>query len=144
MIVLLQRVRSASVEVAGKPVASIGAGILAYVAVQPDDDENVAKRLAGRIAGYRIFSDGGGRMNLCAGDVGGEILLVPQFTLAADTRKGMRPGFSGAAAPEHARLMFDVLASQVRARHPATACGQFQADMQVASVNDGPATFILS
>lgn len=144
MVVLLQRVANAEVRVRDAIIASIGAGLLVYVAVQPDDDEHTAKRLAERIVGYRIFADAAGKMNLSVSDSGGEILLVSQFTLAADTRKGMRPGFSTAAPPEHAREVFDMLTAQVRERHAKVASGRFQADMQVESINDGPTNFILS
>ncbi len=144
MIALLQRVLHAKVRAEEETIATIGAGLLAYIAVQPDDDARAANRLAERIVAYRIFADAAGKANLSVGDSGGEILLVSQFTLAADTRKGLRPSFSAAAPPEYAREMFDIFAAQVRARHAKVARGRFQAHMRVESVNDGPTNFLLS
>jgi D-tyrosyl-tRNA(Tyr) deacylase len=143
MIGLLQRVRSASVIVDGETVAAIGAGMLVLVGVQQGDTERVATRLVERLLGYRIFPDAQGRMNLSLKQTGGGLLLVPQFTLAADTAKGMRPSFSQAAAPVEGARLFDWLVAVARARHDPTDCGRFAADMQVALVNDGPATFWL-
>lgn len=143
MIALLQRVSEASVTIEGCVEASIGAGLLAFIAVEPDDGEAVCERIAERLLGYRVFADAAGRMNCSVGDVGGALLLVPQFTLAADTRKGMRPGFSGGAKPELAQRLFERLVACVAARFPAVQAGRFGADMQVALINDGPATFLL-
>lgn len=143
MIALIQRVSSASVAVAGERIGAIGPGLLALVAVRPADDEPAADRLLARLLGYRVFGDAEGRMNLSLTDTGGGLLLVPQFTLAADTRKGTRPGFSTAAPPEQARRLFDVLCQRARAAHPDVATGRFGADMQVSLVNDGPVTFWL-
>ena len=143
MIALIQRVSSASVAVAGERIGAIGPGLLALVAVRPADDEPAADRLLARLLGYRVFGDAEGRMNLSLADTGGGLLLVPQFTLAADTRKGTRPGFSTAAPPEQARRLFDVLCQRARTAHPDVATGRFGADMQVALVNDGPVTFWL-
>ncbi len=143
MISLIQRVAQAEVTVAGAGVGKIGRGILALVAVERGDAEAQAARLAERILGYRVFPDAEGRMNLSVADIGGELLLVSQFTLAADTRKGTRPSFTPAAAPEEGRRLFDYFVGQVRARHPRVATGQFGADMQVSLVNDGPVTFTL-
>ncbi len=143
MIALIQRVSSASVAVAGERIGAIGPGLLALVAVRPADDEPAADRLLARLLGYRVFGDAEGRMNLSLADTGGGLLLVPQFTLAADTRKGTRPGFSTAAPPEQARRLFDVLCQRARAAHPDVATGRFGADMQVSLVNDGPVTFWL-
>jgi D-tyrosyl-tRNA(Tyr) deacylase len=143
MIALIQRVSSASVAVAGERIGAIGPGLLALVAVRPADDETAADRLLARLLGYRVFGDAEGRMNLSLADTGGGLLLVPQFTLAADTRKGTRPGFSTAAPPEQARRLFDVLCQRARTAHPDVATGRFGADMQVALVNDGPVTFWL-
>lgn len=143
MITLLQRVARASVETGGETIADVGRGILVLVAFEPGDTAAAAERIAQRIIGYRIFNDDDGRMNRCVADVGGAILLVPQFTLAADTRKGTRPGFSTAAAPEQAETLFAHLAETTARRHPNTARGRFGADMRVELVNEGPATFLL-
>lgn len=144
MIALIQRVTEARVVVGGEVVGAIGRGLLAFVAVEPGDTEARAERLLERVLGYRVFPDTQGRMNLGLTDVGGGLLLVPQFTLAADTRKGMRPSFSSAAAPQDGRPLFDHLVDQARAAHPEVATGRFGADMQVALVNDGPVTFWLA
>lgn len=143
MISVIQRVSEAEVTVGGAGVGRIGRGILALVAVERGDAEAQAARLAERILGYRIFPDAEGKMNLSVADIGGELLLVSQFTLAADTRKGARPSFTPAAAPEEGRRLFDYFVEQVRARHPRVATGQFGADMRVSLVNDGPVTFSL-
>jgi D-tyrosyl-tRNA(Tyr) deacylase len=143
MIGLLQRVRRASVEVDGRTVGAVGPGLLVLVGVQKEDSEARAERLLERLLGYRVFPDGQGRMNLSLGDVGGGLLLVPQFTLAADTRKGTRASFSSAAPPAEGERLFDHLADSARARHGDVQTGVFGADMQVALVNDGPVTFWL-
>jgi D-aminoacyl-tRNA deacylase len=144
MIALIQRVAEARVVVAGEVVGAIGCGLLAFVAVEPGDTAASAERLLERVLGYRVFPDADGRMNLSVRDVGGGLLLVSQFTLAADTRKGMRPSFSSAATPEEGRRLFDHLVVRARAVHPQVATGRFGADMQVALVNDGPVTFWLT
>ncbi|MGH8599647.1 MAG: D-aminoacyl-tRNA deacylase [Burkholderiales bacterium] len=143
MIALLQRVASATVSVNGETIATIGRGLLVLVAVEADDAQAQADRLLERLLGYRMFADGNGKMNLSIRDIDGGLLLVPQFTLAADTRKGTRPDFSPAASPADGRPLFDYLATLAASRHPVTACGRFGADMQVALVNDGPVTFWL-
>jgi D-tyrosyl-tRNA(Tyr) deacylase len=143
MIGLLQRVQAAGVSIAGQSVADIGPGLLVLVGVQRGDTEQEAARLLERLLGYRVFPDNFGKMNLAISDTGGELLLVPQFTLAADTRKGMRPGFSPAAAPVDGARLFERLVTMAQQRHERVACGQFGADMQVALVNDGPVTFWL-
>ena len=143
MIGLLQRVRSAAVSVDGGVIASIGCGILVLVGVERDDGPAQVERLAQRLLGYRVFADSDGKMNLSVCDIDGGILLVPQFTLAADTEKGMRASFTSAAAPAQGRLLFELLAETMRARHRSIAIGAFGADMQVALVNDGPVTFLL-
>jgi D-tyrosyl-tRNA(Tyr) deacylase len=143
MIGLLQRVTSASVSVAGRELAAIGPGLLVLIGVQKDDGAAEADRLLERLLGYRVFADADGRMNRSLRDVQGGLLLVPQFTLAADTGKGTRAGFSTAAAPERARELFDYLVGKSRAAWPAIGAGEFGADMQVALVNDGPVTFWL-
>jgi D-tyrosyl-tRNA(Tyr) deacylase len=144
VIALIQRVTEARVVVAGEVVGSIDRGVLAFVAVEPGDTEARAERLLERVLGYRVFPDAEGRMNLSVTDVGGGLLLVSQFTLAADTRKGMRPSFSSAAAPDEGRRLFEHLVQRARAAHPKVATGRFGADMQVALVNDGPVTFWLA
>jgi len=143
MIGLLQRVTQASVTIGGSTVAAIGPGLLVLIGVRPGDLEQDAERLVGRILGYRVFADGSGRMNLALKDLGGGLLLVPQFTLAAETRKGSRPGFSTAAAPEHARRLFAHVLATAKTRHPGTLSGVFGADMQVSLINDGPVTIWL-
>lgn len=143
MIALLQRVTWASVNVSGREIARIGRGILALVAVEPQDSDKEVERTAERVLSYRLFPDDKGRMNRDIADVGGEILLVPQFTLAADTDSGNRPSFSTAASPELGRQRFGELVEAVRRRGQAVATGEFGADMQVALVNDGPVTFML-
>lgn len=143
MIALIQRVTQAEVRVEDQVVGAIGRGILALIGVQRDDDAAKAERLLERILGYRIFPDGEGRMNVSLRDTGGGLLLVSQFTLAADTRKGTRAGFSTAAAPDDAERLFSHLVLRARAAHAQVATGVFRADMQVALVNDGPVTFWL-
>lgn len=143
MIGLLQRVKSSRVAVGGEIRGEIGPGLLVLVGVARGDDEAKAARLLERLLGYRVFPDGAGRMNLSLADVGGGLLLVPQFTLVADTRKGMRPSFSTAAAPSEGDRLFHYLAGLARERHPLVQCGVFGADMQVSLINDGPVTFWL-
>ena len=143
MIALIQRVSEASVTVDERVVGRIGAGILALIGFERGDEMEGASRLLTRMLTYRIFADPGGRMNLSLTDTGGGLLLVPQFTLAADTPKGTRPGFSTAAAPELARSMFEQCLTLARARHAVVAAGEFGAHMRVALVNDGPVTFWL-
>jgi D-tyrosyl-tRNA(Tyr) deacylase len=144
MLALIQRVSRAEVRVAGERVGAIGSGLLALVAVEPGDGEAQAQRICERLLGYRIFDDAEGRMNRSLTDIGGGLLLVSQFTLAADTRKGMRPGFSTAATPEEGRRWFDRLVEIARGRHPAVETGRYGAHMEVELVNDGPATFLLA
>ncbi|MEW6168222.1 MAG: D-aminoacyl-tRNA deacylase [Pseudomonadota bacterium] len=141
MIGLLQRVTRASVSIAGTTTASIGPGLLVLVGVRPDDGPAQAQRLLERLLGYRVFPDASGRMNLALRDTGGALLLVPQFTLAADTGKGTRAGFSTAAAPAQARQLFEYLVAEAQRAWTPVASGSFGADMQVALVNDGPVTF---
>jgi D-tyrosyl-tRNA(Tyr) deacylase len=143
VIGLLQRVSGASVAVGGREIARIERGLLVLVAVQKDDGEAQAARLLERLLSYRVFADETGRMNQSLRDVGGGLLLVPQFTLAADTGKGTRAGFSTAAEPARARERFEHLAGLARAAWPHTAAGEFGADMQVTLTNDGPVTFWL-
>lgn len=143
MIALIQRVLSASVSVADETVAAIGPGLLALVAVQPDDGEAQAQRMLERLLGYRVFADADGKMNRSLSDTGGGLLLVSQFTLAADTRSGMRPSFSRAATPEQGRRWFERLVELARERHVGVETGRFGAHMVVQLVNDGPVTFWL-
>lgn len=143
MIALLQRVTEARVEVAGQVKGQIGPGLLAFIGVRPDDNGARAARLLTRLLDYRIFGDSAGRMNRSVRDTGGGLLLVPQFTLAADTRSGNRPGFSTAAAPDQARALFDELLTLARSLHVGVAGGEFGAHMQIHLINDGPATFWL-
>jgi D-tyrosyl-tRNA(Tyr) deacylase len=143
MIGLLQRVSQGSVSVDGEVVGAIGRGLVVLVGVKRGDEASRADRLLDRLLGYRVFPDANGRMNLSLGDIDGGLLLVPQFTLAADTRKGMRASFTSAAPPEEGRRLFEHLAANAAARHQPVATGVFGADMQVALVNDGPVTFWL-
>jgi D-tyrosyl-tRNA(Tyr) deacylase len=142
VIGLLQRVTQARVEVDRIPVGAIGRGLLVFIAVEPDDSKAEARRLIDRLAAYRVFGDADDRMNLSVADVGGELLLVSQFTLAADTRKGLRPSFTTAAPPELGQMLFDYAADYARTVLPGrVATGRFGACMQVSLTNDGPVTF---
>ena len=143
MIALIQRVSEARVEVGDVTTGRIGAGLLALVAVQPGDGDAQAQRLLERLLGYRIFADAQGKMNLSLTQTGGGLLLVSQFTLAADTRQGMRPGFSTAATPAEGERWFDRLVEIAKIRHPTVEIGRFGAHMKVSLVNDGPVTFWL-
>jgi D-tyrosyl-tRNA(Tyr) deacylase len=143
MIGLLQRVTCASVKVQDKTVAAIDRGLLVFIGVEKNDTPAQADRLLERLLGYRVFPDADGKMNLNLKDIGGGLLLVPQFTLPADTRKGMRPSFSSAAPPDQGRELFDYLLKEAEARHKPVAAGIFGADMQVTLTNDGPVTFWL-
>jgi D-tyrosyl-tRNA(Tyr) deacylase len=143
MIGLLQRVSAAEVAVDGTIVGRIDRGLLVLVGVQKGDDDARAGRLLERLLGYRVFPDDAGRMNLSLTDIGGGLLLVPQFTLAADTRKGTRASFTSAAPPAEGERLFDLLVARARAAHPDVATGRFGADMQVSLTNDGPVTFWL-
>jgi D-tyrosyl-tRNA(Tyr) deacylase len=143
MIGLLQRVESAQVAVDGDIIASIGRGLLVFVGVRPADTEASAHALLDKLLKYRIFEDDSGKMNVSLQQIHGELLLVPQFTLAADTRHGLRPGFSTAAAPALGRRLFDAFLFAARQRHAPVASGRFGSMMKVSLVNDGPATFWL-
>jgi D-tyrosyl-tRNA(Tyr) deacylase len=143
LIALIQRVSEARVEIAGRSVGAIGRGILALVGVERGDGDAQAERLAERVLGYRVFPDAAGKMNLSLLDIKGDLLAVPQFTLAADTRSGTRPGFSSAAVPEDGKRLFErfvLLSSQNQLN---VKKGEFGADMRVSLVNDGPVTFWL-
>ncbi|MDD5037217.1 MAG: D-aminoacyl-tRNA deacylase [Methylococcaceae bacterium] len=143
MIAVIQRVNQAEVTVEGESLGKIGRGVLALVAVERGDTQAQADRLAERILGYRIFADAEDRMNLSVTDIGGELLLVSQFTLAADTGKGARPSFTPAAPPEEGRRLFEYFVVSMREKYPPIASGRFGANMQVSLINDGPVTFIL-
>jgi D-tyrosyl-tRNA(Tyr) deacylase len=143
VIGLLQRVTRADVNVAGECIGAIGAGLLVLVGVERGDSEREGDRLLDRLLGYRVFADAAGKMNLCVQDIGGGLLLVPQFTLAADTNKGMRPSFSSAATPDEGRRLFEYVLQQARRKHDRVAAGRFGADMKVTLTNDGPVTFWL-
>ncbi|MCP1673298.1 D-tyrosyl-tRNA(Tyr) deacylase [Natronocella acetinitrilica] len=143
MIGLLQRVTRGSVQVDGETIASIDAGLLVLIGVQRNDSEVEATRLVERLLGYRVFADSEGRMNRGLLDVGGDLLLVPQFTLPADTRKGMRPSFTPAASPQRGEALFGHCVAVARQHPLKVETGRFGADMQVSLVNDGPVTFWL-
>jgi D-aminoacyl-tRNA deacylase len=143
VIALIQRVSEARVEVSGNLVGAIGRGILALVGVERGDTEAQAERLAEKLLGYRIFPDEAGKMNLSLLDIKGELLAVPQFTLAADTKTGSRAGFSTAASPDDGLRLFELFVKMSKKKIPETKAGQFGADMKVSLVNDGPVTFWL-
>lgn len=140
MIALLQRVSSARVDVAGRVTGAIGPGLLMLVCAEPADTEALADKLVAKVLKLRIFSDEAGKMNRSVVDIGGGLLVVSQFTLAADTAGGNRPGFSGAAGPDLGRRLYDRVLATARAMHPQVEAGEFGADMQVNLVNDGPVT----
>src|SRR5580704_2342458 len=141
MIALIQRVTGASVRIDERLCAEIGPGLLALIGVVRGDDNARAARLLQRVLDYRVFADAAGRMNLSLRDTSGALLLVPQFTLAAETARGNRPGFSGAAPPAQARTLFEYLVLRAQATHASVASGQFGAHMQLSLINDGPVTF---
>ena len=143
MIGLLQRVSSASVSIDNQPVASIDAGLLVLVGIEKQDTDEIGTRLFEKLISYRVFADENDKMNLSLKDINGGLLLVPQFTLAADTRKGLRPSFSSAAPPEQGKTLFDNLVTYARKHFTKVECGVFGADMQVNLSNDGPVTFWL-
>lgn len=143
MKALLQRVSQASVSIDGAEVACIGAGLLVLVGLEPDDNQQSLEKMLHKLLNYRVFADEQGRMNKSLTDIQGGLLLVSQFTLAADTRSGLRPGFSTAAAPAQAEALFEQLVQMAKQRYASVQTGQFGADMQVQLVNDGPVTFML-
>lgn len=143
MKALLQRVNQASVSIDGVEVARIGAGLLVLVGIEPDDNQRILEKVLHKLLNYRVFADEQERMNKSLTDVQGGLLLVSQFTLAADTRSGLRPGFSTAAAPAQAEALFEQLVQMAKQRYANVQTGQFGADMQVQLVNDGPVTFML-
>ncbi|CAN1546890.1 Dtd D-Tyr-tRNAtyr deacylase [Burkholderiaceae bacterium] len=140
MIALLQRVSRAQVDVGGQTIGAIGQGLLVLVCAEPTDTPATAERLLAKVLKLRIFGDEAGKMNLSVQDVQGGLLIVSQFTLAADTRSGNRPGFKDAAPPEQGRALYQHLVDQARAQHPVVATGEFGSDMQVGLLNDGPVT----
>lgn len=143
MQVLLQRVSRASVSVAAETIGAIEQGLLLLVGIEKHDTDAQVARMAEKLLGYRVFADASGRMNLSVADVGGDLLLVSQFTLAADTNAGRRPSFSAAASPAQAQLLYESLLQRLRVSGLKVESGRFAADMQVALVNDGPVTFLL-
>ena len=140
---LLQRVSRASVMVQSCSVGEIENGLLVLLGLDRGDDRSAADRMLDKVLDYRVFADAAGRMNRSVVDVGGGVLLISQFTLSADTRKGLRPSFSSAMPPDEAGPLYDYMLSQLRQRHPRVASGVFGADMQVSLINDGPVTFLL-
>jgi D-aminoacyl-tRNA deacylase len=143
MIGLLQRVSRASVDIESKQVAAIGRGLLVFIGIERGDSETQGKRLVERLLAYRVFPDTAGRMNRDLREIGGGLLLVPQFTLPANTHKGNRPSFTPAAPPQQGNFLFTCLYKEAARVHTDTRCGIFGADMQVTLVNDGPVTFWL-
>ena len=143
MQALIQRVSEARVTVDGRVTGAIGPGLLVLLCAERGDDEAVADKLLAKLLKLRIFSDAAGKMNLRVQDVAGGLLIVSQFTLAADTSGGNRPSFTGAAAPDEGRRLYDYFVAKARAAHPVVATGEFAADMQVALINDGPVTIPL-
>ena len=143
MIALIQRVTQSKVVISGKTIGQIEQGLMALIGVEKEDTSQVADKLLQKILKYRVFSDANDKMNLSLKDIEGGLLLVPQFTLAADTNSGLRPSFSTAAAPDKGKQLFDYLAGQANKKYHKVATGQFGADMQVHLINDGPVTFKL-
>jgi len=144
MKALIQRVSLASVSVAGDVIGAVDQGLLVFVGIEKGDTVAQAERMASRLLSYRVFSDDANKMNLSVSDVGGGLLLISQFTLAADTNTGKRASFSSAAPPEEAEPLFNRVVDQIRQQHASVATGKFGADMQVSLVNDGPVTFLLT
>lgn len=143
MLGLIQRVKHASVSVDGQTVGEIQQGILLLLGIQKNDTRETADKLIDKVLAYRIFADADNKMNCNVQQIEGEVLVVSQFTLAADTRKGLRPSFSSAAPPAMAEELYDYFVKQMRGKHPQVATGIFAADMQVSLINDGPVTFML-
>jgi D-aminoacyl-tRNA deacylase len=143
MLALIQRVKQAAVDVSGETVGAIGQGLLVFLGVERDDGVADAGRLLKKVLAYRVFGDAQDKMNLSVQDVKGGLLVVSQFTLAADTTKGLRPSFSSAKPPAEAEQLYEVFLAEARKAHHDVACGRFGADMQVSLVNDGPVTFLL-
>lgn len=144
MYALIQRVLNSKVVIQDKNIAQIGQGILAFIGIAKEDTEKQATRIVERILGYRVFEDSNNNMNHNLVDIKGGLLLVPQFTLAADTKKGMRPSFSNAKPPSEAKVLFNYLIEYAKKKYSYIACGEFGADMKVHLINDGPVTFLLN
>lgn len=144
MLALLQRVAKSQIQVNEKTIASIGKGLLVFIAIEPDDTEALIAKCVDKIISYRIFSDHQDKMNLSLKDIEGELLLVSQFTLAANTQQGLRPSFGTAAPPDFAHMMYEQLVRHAQATYNKCQSGQFAADMQVSLINDGPVTFMLT
>lgn len=143
MRVLLQRVRNASVAVDAVTIGAIEQGLLVFVGIEKQDTPAILQKMAAKLLAYRVFSDADGKMNLSVADIQGGLLVISQFTLAADTQKGLRPGFSKAASPDHAQQLYHDFLNRLQSLHATVACGRFGADMQVSLINDGPVTFLL-
>ncbi len=143
MIALIQRVSSASVQINSKSVGQIEKGLLVFLGIEKADGESEADKLLNKVMSYRVFSDEQDKMNLSVRDINGGLLIISQFTLAADTNRGLRPSFSSALPPEEAELLYQYFINQAQAQYDQIACGEFGADMQVSLVNDGPVTFLL-
>lgn len=143
MKVLIQRVKKAEVTVDNQSIGAISQGLLAFIGIEKSDDRHLLDKMLNKLLNYRVFTDNNGKMNLSVSDIQGGILAVSQFTIAADTQKGLRPSFSSAATPEHALALYNYFIEQLSLRHTPVATGQFAADMQVSLVNDGPVTFML-
>lgn len=143
MKVLMQRVSHAQVVVAGECLGAIERGLLLFIGIEKHDDGSILQRMADKVLAYRVFGDDQGKMNLSVQDIGGGVLAISQFTLAAQTKKGLRPGFSEAASPEIAEKHYQTFLDLLRARHNKVECGSFGADMKVSLLNDGPVTFML-
>lgn len=143
MRVLIQRVRHASVSVSGSAIGSIEQGLLLFIAIEKHDTWATLQKMADKVLAYRMFADADGKMNLNVKDVKGGLLAISQFTLAADTRKGLRPGFANAAPPERAEDMYNQFVTLLKQQHRSVATGRFAANMQIELVNDGPVTFLL-
>ena len=143
MLALIQRVSSASVKISDETIGQIGQGILVFLGIEKEDTENEADKLLNKLMSYRVFSDDEGKMNLSVRDIKGSLLIISQFTLAADTNKGLRPSFSSALPPGEAELLYQYFLNQAQTQYDQIECGKFGADMQVSLVNDGPVTFLL-
>lgn len=143
MKTLIQRVSHASVVVNGETVGAIGQGLLVFVGIEREDKQDTLERMAAKVLAYRVFADTEGKMNLSVKDVAGGVLAISQFTLAADTKKGLRPGFSSAAAPDIAETLYNQFVDLLKTQHSDVATGRFGADMKVSLLNDGPVTFML-
>lgn len=143
MLALIQRVSSASVQIDNETVGQIGKGLLVFLGMEKGDEESVADKLLNKVMSYRVFSDEKEKMNLSVRDIKGGLLIISQFTLAADTNRGLRPSFSSALPPDEAEQLYQYFLNQAQSQYDQIACGKFGADMQVSLINDGPVTFLL-